>query len=155
MKITATTVRVPVSIGHAEAINVEFERELTPEAARDVLSQADGVVVVDGPTDDPLAKVLRKVDPEDATKEPRDAPELQYPTQRDVLRDEWKDMVLVGRIRRDDTVQHGLNLWVVSDNLRKGAATNVVQIAEKLILRGRFGEEARAALIRNRPELAS
>lgn len=128
LPITATTVRVPVMIGHSEAVNVEFEKEISAERAREILSDPElspGVVVVDGPTQDPNAATIRKA-PE----------ELQYPTQADVLKPGWRDAVLVGRIRQDETVHSGLNLWVVSDNLRKGAATNAVQIAEKLIERG-------------------
>lgn len=131
MPITATAVRVPVTIGHAEAINLEFEQPITAEEAREILSdpeQAPGVVVIDGPTPDPNAVAAREA-PE----------ELQYPTQADVLRPKYRDAVLVGRIRQDETVQSGLNLWVVSDNLRKGAATNVVQIAEGLLARGLLG----------------
>ena len=131
LKVSATAVRVPVEIGHSLSINVEFERSLNAEAAREILSDAaksPGIVVVDGPTKDPNAVNVRKA-PE----------ELQYPTQADVLRDAWKDMVLVGRIRDDETVDHGLNLWCVSDNLRKGAATNVVQIAQAMLERGIIG----------------
>jgi aspartate-semialdehyde dehydrogenase len=131
MRITATAVRVPVAIGHSEAINVEFESKLSADEALKILSDpvlSPGVVIVDGPSCDPNAH------------ECRNAPEeRQYPTQADVLRDEWKDMVLVGRVREDETVDNGLNLWVVADNLRKGAATNVVQIAEQMILRGMLG----------------
>jgi aspartate-semialdehyde dehydrogenase len=132
LPVTATTVRVPVMIGHAESVNVEFEKEISAERAREILSdpeQSPGVVVIDGPTHDPNAAALRKA-PE----------ELQYPTQADVLKPGWRDSVLVGRIRQDETVHSGLNLWVVSDNLRKGAATNAVQIAEKLIERGMLGK---------------
>lgn len=128
--ITATAVRVPVMIGHAEAVNAEFKCPINAQQAREILSdpaKAPGVVLVDGPTDDPNASTVRGA-PE----------ELRYPTQRDILRDEWKDMTLVGRVRDDETVDHGLNLWVVADNLRKGAATNVVQIAEAMIERGFF-----------------
>ena len=131
LQITATAVRVPVDIGHAEAINVEFEEGLTADEARQILSdprQAPGVVVIDGPSQDPRAASVRHA-PE----------ELQYPTQADVKKEEYKDMVLVGRIRQDRTVRSGLNMWVVSDNLRKGAATNVVQIAEEMIGRGILG----------------
>ena len=131
LPIPATTVRVPVDIGHAEAINVEFEEEITADEAGEILSdpqQAPGVVVIDGPSQDPNAVAVR------------DAPEeRQYPTQADVKKDEYKDAVLVGRIRQDETVDSGLNLWVVSDNLRKGAATNVVQIAEEMLKRGILG----------------
>ena len=126
--ITATTVRVPVLVGHGESINVEFANPLDAEHARAILcdpDQAPGVVVVDGPTSDVCA--VRD----------RNAPEeMCYPVAADLQRDEWKDMVLVGRIRDDTTVEHGLNLWVVADNLRKGAATNVVQIAEQMLERG-------------------
>ncbi len=131
LKVTATAVRVPVQIGHAEAINIAFEKSLDADTARQILSdpaQAPGVVVIDGPTDDPNAIEFRNA-PE----------ELQYPTQADVLRDEYKDMVLVGRIRDDETVPHGLNLWCVADNLRKGAATNVVQIAAQMLEQGILG----------------
>lgn len=128
--ITATAVRVPVMIGHAEAVNAEFKCPITASQAREILSdpaKAPGVVLIDGPTSDSNALAARNA-PE----------ELCYPTQCDVLRDEWKDMTLVGRVRDDETVDHGLNLWVVADNLRKGAATNVVQIAEAMIERGFF-----------------
>jgi len=131
LKVSATAVRVPVGIGHAMAINVEFEHPLDAEKARAILSDpamSPGVVVIDGPTEDPNAVAVRNA-PE----------ELQYPTQVDVLREEWKDLVLVGRIRNDETVEHGLNLWCVSDNLRKGAGTNVVQIAEAMLERGIIG----------------
>ena len=115
LAITATTVRVPVVIGHSEAINLELERPLSRAQALEILrdpAQSPGVTVID--------------DPEN----------LRYPTQADCLADEHKDAVLVGRVREDPTVENGLNLWCVSDNLRKGAATNTVQIAEGLIQRG-------------------
>ena len=128
MAITATAVRVPVMIGHAEAINLELQAPLTREEALSILrdpEQSPGVVVLDGPTDDPAAA------------EHRNAPEeLRYPTQADILRDEYQDAVLVGRVREDESVENGLNLWCVADNLRKGAATNVVQIAEAMMDRG-------------------
>ena len=127
MQITTTCVRVPVQIGHAVAANLEFKAPLSADEAREILEKAPGVVVIDGPTDDPNAVEVRNA-PE----------ELKYPTQRDVLRDEWKDLVLVGRIRDDETVDSGINMWIVADNLRKGAATNVVQIAEAMIERGFF-----------------
>ncbi len=106
IKITATTVRVPVFYGHSESVNVEFEREITPEKARSLLRKAPGVKVVDNPSKNlyPLA-----------------------------INAAGKDEVFVGRIRRDDTVEHGLNMWIVADNIRKGAALNAVQIAEILI----------------------
>ena len=128
MPITATTVRVPVMIGHAESVNVEFERSITAAEAREILAEAPGVVVIDGPTQDPNAIAIRQAEDE-----------LQYPTPADVLRPEYRDSTLVGRIRPDETVPYGLNLWVVADNLRKGAALNAVQIAEKLIERGMLG----------------
>jgi aspartate-semialdehyde dehydrogenase len=106
IKITATTVRVPVYRGHSESLNIEFESGLTAERAREILSGAPGVKVVDDPS-----KNL-------------------YPLATDC---EGKDETFVGRIRADDTIPHGLNMWVVSDNLRKGAALNTIQIAERLI----------------------
>ncbi len=107
--VTATTVRVPVYIGHAEAVNVQFERRITPEEAREALSKAPGVVVLD--------------DPKNAL----------YPLPIEVA---GRDEVFVGRIRKDRTVRNGLWLWVVADNLRKGAATNAVQIAELMREKG-------------------
>lgn len=106
MRITATTVRVPVLRCHAEAINVELERPLTANDARAALAAMPGVLVFDDPS--------RKL----------------YPTPLDVS---GRDEVYVGRIREDQSVTNGLNLWVVSDNLRKGAALNAIQIAELLI----------------------
>ena len=103
--VTATCVRVPVFIGHGEAINVEFERPLSEDRARAALQKAPGVVVLDHRADEGY------VTPAEAAGE---------------------DAVYVSRIRRDPTVPHGLNLWVVADNLRKGAALNAVQIAEIL-----------------------
>jgi aspartate-semialdehyde dehydrogenase len=107
--VSPTTVRVPVRVGHSEAINLEFHRSITAEEAREVLRQAPGVIVVDGPGQVP--QPLHCAD---------------------------RDEVFVGRIRPDTTLPEGkgLNLWVVSDNLRKGAATNAVQIAETLVARG-------------------
>jgi aspartate-semialdehyde dehydrogenase len=107
--VCPTTVRVPVRIGHAEAIHVEFHRPITPDAAQGALAGAPGVVLMEG-----------------------HAPG-QVPTP---LRVAGRDEVFVGRVRRDPTVPHGLALWVVADNLRKGAATNAVQIAETLLRRG-------------------
>ena len=107
--VSPTTVRVPVRIGHSEAINLEFFNPITPEQAREALRQAPGVIVLDDPS------------------------KGESPTP---LAAEGRDEVFVGRIRRDPTVPHGLNLWVVSDNLRKGAASNAVQIAEVLVQRG-------------------
>ncbi len=106
VRVTATTVRVPVFYGHSESVNVEFERPITADQARSLLEQAPGVVVVDDPANN------------------------RYPLAVDAA---GKDPVYVGRIRQDDTVPSGLNLWVVADNVRKGAALNAVQIAEILI----------------------
>ncbi len=106
IEVTATTVRVPVFYGHSEAVNLETERKLTPAEARAILSQAPGVKVVDDPAQN------------------------QYPMPLDAA---GQDLTLVGRIREDFSIKNGLNLWVVADNIRKGAATNAVQIAEILI----------------------
>jgi aspartate-semialdehyde dehydrogenase len=109
IQVSPTTARVPVRIGHSEAINLEFERPITVAQAREALRRAPGIVLVDD-----LAKG-----------------EVPMP-----LHCEGRDEVFVGRIRRDPTIANGLNLWVVADNLRKGAATNAVQIAEVLVQRG-------------------
>lgn len=106
MRITATTVRVPVFYGHSESINVEFVQNCTKDDIVKVLEKADGIVVMD--------------DPKNAV----------YPTP---LIAQNHDEVFVGRIRKDDSVKSGANLWVVADNIRKGAATNAVQIVELLI----------------------
>ena len=108
IRVTATTVRVPVLVGHSESINVETERKLTPAEARELLSRAPGVTVLDDPS------------------------KSVYPLAIDA---EGKDDVFVGRIREDFSAENALNLWVVADNLRKGAALNAVQIAELLIER--------------------
>lgn len=108
IRVTATTVRVPVFYGHAEAVNIEMEKKLSPEEAMEILRRAKGVVVLD--------------DPENKL----------YPLQINVA---GRDEVFVGRIREDFSVEAGLNMWIVADNLRKGAATNAVQIAELLIER--------------------
>jgi aspartate-semialdehyde dehydrogenase len=113
--VTATCVRVPVFIGHGEAINVEFERVLGEDDARAALRRAPGVTVVDRRTDEGY------VTPAEAAGE---------------------DAVYVSRIRRDPTIPNGLNLWVVADNLRKGAALNAVQIAE-ILVRDHFGGRRR------------
>jgi aspartate-semialdehyde dehydrogenase len=107
--VSPTTVRVPVRIGHAESINLEFNKAITVDEARAVLRRAPGVVLTDG----------------------ANGSEAPMP-----LAVAGQDAVYVGRIRRDPTVAHGLNLWVVADNLRKGAATNAIQIAEILVQRG-------------------
>jgi aspartate-semialdehyde dehydrogenase len=106
LAVTATTVRVPVFCGHSESVNVETETKLTAAEVRALLTQAPGVIVVDEPE-----KNL-------------------YPLALDAT---GKDATYVGRIREDHSVPNGINLWVVSDNLRKGAALNAVQIAEILI----------------------
>jgi aspartate-semialdehyde dehydrogenase len=105
IQVTATTVRVPVYVGHSEAVNIETERKLSANEARAILSAAPGVLLYD----DPAHKI--------------------YPMPLEVA---GKDEVYVGRIREDESIANGLNLWVVADNLRKGAALNAVQIAEHL-----------------------
>ncbi len=106
LPVTATTVRVPVVNGHCEAVNVELHNPLPPEKARDILSKAPGVAVWDNPG------------------------QLLYPMPVDTA---GRDEVFIGRLRVDRSVQYGLNMWVVSDNIRKGAATNSIQIAELLL----------------------
>lgn len=106
LKITATTVRVPVYKGHSESINVEFEKDFNIEELKELLCNSPGIVLQDDPSNN------------------------VYPLATNA---EGKDEVFVGRIRRDYSVEHGINLWVVADNVRKGAATNAVQIAELLI----------------------
>lgn len=114
IRITATTVRVPVYYGHSESINVEFNSPVTLQGVKDTLAAAEGVILMD--------------DPERGI----------YPTALDA---ENRDEVFVGRLRIDESVESGINMWVVADNIRKGAATNAVQIAEKLIaLKGKKGE---------------
>jgi aspartate-semialdehyde dehydrogenase len=109
IRVSATCVRVPVETGHSEAVNVETREPLDPERARELLAAAPGVTVVD----DPAAG--------------------RYPMAIDAA---GKDDVFVGRIRRDPGNEKALDIWVVSDNLRKGAATNTVQLGEQLIQRG-------------------
>ncbi|HTP40997.1 MAG TPA: aspartate-semialdehyde dehydrogenase [Nitrospiria bacterium] len=106
IRVSATTVRVPVFRGHSESVNIETERPLSAREARALLSEAPGVTVLD--------------DPKRAV----------YPLPLEAA---GQDAVYVGRVRADRSVEHGLNLWVVSDNLRKGAALNAIQIAEELI----------------------
>lgn len=105
VKVTATTVRIPVMGGHSESVNIQFEKDFDLAEVRNILAAAPGVIVVDDPS-----KNL-------------------YPMPKDA---HDKDDVFVGRIRRDETQDNTLNLWIVADNLRKGAATNAVQIAEFL-----------------------
>ena len=106
IRLTATTVRVPVVGGHSEAVNIEFEKDFTVADVRNILENAPGVVVYD------------------------DVKNLKYPMP--ILAHD-KDETFVGRIRRDESQDNTLNCWIVSDNLRKGAATNAVQIAEYLL----------------------
>jgi aspartate-semialdehyde dehydrogenase len=106
IRVTATTVRVPVKGGHSESVNVEFERDFNLEDIKTIMSTTKGVVLEDDPA------------------------QLKYPMP---LNAEGKDEVFVGRIRRDESQPNTLNCWIVSDNLRKGAATNAVQIAEYLL----------------------
>jgi aspartate-semialdehyde dehydrogenase len=103
--VTATTVRVPVFYGHSEAVNVETEKKISAALARELLAAAPGVQLVD------------------------DVENLVYPMPIDAA---GQDLIMVGRIREDESIANGLHLWVVADNLRKGAATNAVQIAEIL-----------------------
>ncbi|HEY1780704.1 MAG TPA: aspartate-semialdehyde dehydrogenase [Roseiarcus sp.] len=118
IKLTATCVRVPVFIGHSEAVNVEFEKPISAEEARDILSRAPGCLVVD-------------------RREPGG-----YMTPHEAA---GEDATYISRIREDPTIDNGLNLWVVSDNLRKGAALNAVQIAEVLVDRGWLSPRLNAA----------
>ena len=106
IRITATTVRVPVYRSHAESVNIEFEDEISVEAAREALNRFPGVIVRDNPD------------------------EMIYPQP---LETSGKDNVEVGRIRKDFSIEHGLNLWVCGDQIRKGAALNALQIAEYMI----------------------
>jgi aspartate-semialdehyde dehydrogenase len=108
VRVTATTVRVPVFRGHAESINIETEKKLSANEVRALLSTAPGVIVYDAP-----AKNI-------------------YPLQTIAA---GKDEVYVGRVREDNTIENGINMWIAADNLRKGAALNAVQIAEELIKR--------------------
>ena len=109
--------RVPVPVGHSQSINLRTREELSPARCRELLAAAPGVTVVDDPSDG------------------------VYPLAGDAA---GRDDVLVGRIRRDPTEERTLNLWVVSDNLRKGAALNAVQLAELLHERNLLGAAARA-----------
>ena len=111
LKITATTVRVPTVGGHSESINASFEKSITVNEVREILGNAPGVTLQDNPET------------------------FEYPMP---LNSHNKDDVFVGRIRQDESEMNTINLWVVSDNLRKGAATNAIQIAELLIQNGRI-----------------
>ena len=107
--VTATTVRVPVFYGHSESVNIETEKKITADQVRELLSKAPGVTVIDNPA------------------------ERQYPL---AIHAAGKDDTFVGRIRQDESIPNGINMWIVSDNIRKGAALNAVQIAE--ILTGKY-----------------
>jgi aspartate-semialdehyde dehydrogenase len=107
--VTATTVRVPVTYAHSEALNIETEHKLSPGDARKILQEAPGICVIDNPS------------------------KLQYPLP---IMAAGRDEVFVGRIREDFSIDNGLNLWVVADNVRKGAALNAVQVAELLVSEG-------------------
>jgi aspartate-semialdehyde dehydrogenase len=109
IRVTATCVRVPVMGGHSESVNVEFAQDFDLDEVRDILSKTDGVELVDEPGQN------------------------IYPMPKD---SHGRDAVLVGRLRRDETQPNTLNMWIVADNLRKGAATNAVQIAEYLVAKG-------------------
>jgi len=113
IKVTATTVRIPVMGGHSESVNIEFENDFDLGEVKELLEKAPGIVVVD------------------------DVANLKYPMPLDA---HDKDEVFVGRIRRDESQEKTLNCWIVSDNLRKGAATNAIQIAEYLMANHLIGQ---------------
>ncbi|AEQ53207.1 aspartate-semialdehyde dehydrogenase [Pelagibacterium halotolerans] len=115
IKVTCTAVRVPVFVGHSEAVNMEFAKPITPDEARDALREAPGVVVLDKRENGGYATPVEA---------------------------KGEDATYVSRIREDATVENGLAMWVVSDNLRKGAALNTIQIAETLISRGLMNKQA-------------
>jgi len=118
IKVTCTAVRVPVFIGHAEAVNIEFEKPISADEARDILREAPGCIVIDKHEDGGY------ITPYESAGE---------------------DATFISRIREDATVENGLNIWVVSDNLRKGAALNTVQIAELLVNRHLIQPKKQAA----------
>jgi aspartate-semialdehyde dehydrogenase len=117
IRVTATTVRIPVMGGHSESVNIEFEKDFDVEEVKALLAKSPGIIVTD------------------------DIANLKYPMPLDAHE---KDEVFVGRIRRDETQANTLNCWIVSDNLRKGAATNAVQIAEYLVAKNLVGVPAEA-----------
>jgi aspartate-semialdehyde dehydrogenase len=117
IKVTATTVRIPVMGGHSESVNIEFFNDFDLAEVRELLAKSPGIVVIDDPAN------------------------LKYPMPLDA---HDKDEVFVGRIRRDETQDNTLNCWIVSDNLRKGAATNAVQIAEYLVAAHLIGQPVEA-----------
>lgn len=106
IRVTATTVRVPVFRGHSESLNIETEKKLSANEARAILSTAPGVIVYDAPDKNIYPLPTLSAD---------------------------KDEVYVGRVREDESIEKGINMWITADNLRKGAALNAVQIAEELI----------------------
>jgi aspartate-semialdehyde dehydrogenase len=106
IRVTATTVRVPVFYGHSESVNIETEQKLGAQEARAILSQFPGLRVLDNPG------------------------ETIYPL---AIHATGQDETYVGRIREDESIENGLNMWIVADNIRKGAALNTVQIAESLL----------------------
>jgi aspartate-semialdehyde dehydrogenase len=116
IRVTATAVRVPVTGGHSESANVEFSREFDIDVVRQLLREAPGVLLLDDPAHD------------------------EYPMP---LLANGRDEVLVGRLRRDESQPCTLNMWIVADNLRKGAATNAVQIAELLVVKGLLKAKAK------------
>jgi aspartate-semialdehyde dehydrogenase len=118
IKVTCTAVRVPVFIGHSESVNIEFENEISADQARDILREAPGCIVID--------------------KHENGGYMTPYESA-------GEDATFISRIREDATVENGLNIWVVSDNLRKGAALNAIQIAELLINRGLIKPRKQAA----------
>lgn len=125
--INATCVRVPVLVGHGESVNAEFMEPMCARKALEILSDktlSPGIVCLDGPAE-AAGKAVRN-----------DQNERRYPVTNDLQNEAWKDSVLVGRIRDDTTAPNAIDLWCVSDNLRKGAATNAVQIAEQMLDRG-------------------
>ena len=131
IKVTATTVRVPVMGGHSEAVNIEFKNEFDLKAVREILEKTPGVVVVDDPAN------------------------ARYPMPLDAQN---RDEVFVGRIRRDMSKPKTLNCWIVADNLRKGAATNAVQIAEYLLANDLLDKNVSAQpvkkIVKNKPTFA-
>ncbi len=109
IRVTATAVRVPVFYGHSESVNIETEKKITPQEVRELLDNAPGVTVVDAPQNNlyPLA-----------------------------INTSGEDDIFVGRIREDESIENGINMWIVADNLRKGAALNAIQIAEVMAQKG-------------------
>ena len=106
LAITATCVRIPTLTGHGESVNIEFDKKVSPDDVKEVLSKAKGVTVTDNPSQNLYPMPIHSAE---------------------------KDDVFVGRIRKDESVKNGINLWIVADNVRKGAATNAVQIAEEYV----------------------